>query len=63
MVILRKFWKQNSKNLYSYTITRNIIKLDDKQLNKESAKKLTIPYYFTEMILKVWFCITLETIR
>ena len=43
MVILRTFWKKNSKNLYSYTITRNIIKLDDKQLNKESAKKLTIP--------------------
>ena len=36
-------------------LARNNIKLDDKQLNKELAKKKIIPYYFTDRNLKVGF--------
>ena len=37
------------------------MKLDDKQLNKELAKKMINPYYFTDRSLKVGFKINLDT--
>ena len=37
------------------------VKLDDKQLNKESAKRLNNPYYFTDRTLKVGFKINLDS--
>ena len=40
-------------------IARDNIKLDDKQLNKELAKKVINPYYFTDRNLKVGFKINL----
>ena len=42
-------------------LARNNIKLDDKLLNKELAKKTINPYYFTDRNLKVGFNITLES--
>ena len=42
-------------------IARAQIKLDDKQLNKESAKEMISPYYFTDRNLKVGFKINLDT--
>ena len=42
-------------------LARNNIKLDDKQLNKELAKKMNNPYYFTDRNLKVGFKITLDS--
>ena len=41
-------------------LARNNFKLDDKQLNKELARKKINPYYFTDRILQVGFNITLE---
>ena len=35
--------------------------LDDKKLNKELAKKMTNPYYFTDRVLQVGFNFTLES--
>ena len=42
-------------------LARNNIKLDDKQLNKELAKKMINPYYFTDRALKVGFKINLDS--
>ena len=42
-------------------IARDNIKLDDEQLNKELAKKMNNPYYFTDRALQVGFNITLES--
>ena len=42
-------------------ITRDNIKLDEKQLNKELAKKMISPYYFTDRALQVQYNITLES--
>ena len=42
-------------------LARNNIKLDDKQLNKEIAKKMLNPYYFTDRNLKVGFKIILDS--
>ena len=39
-------------------IARENIKLDDKQLNKEVAKGMKNPYYFTDRALKIGFHIT-----
>ena len=41
-------------------MARDIIKLDDKHLNKESTKKTINPYFFTDRALKLGFNITLE---
>ena len=41
--------------------TRDIIRLDDKQLNKELAKKMINPFYFTDKNLRVGFIITLDS--
>ena len=42
-------------------LARDIIKLVDKQLNKELAKKMINPYYITDRVLHVAFIITLES--
>ena len=42
-------------------IARNNIKLDDKQLHKEIAKKMLNPYYFTDKNLQVGFKINLDS--
>ena len=42
-------------------IARDNIRLDDKQLNKELAKKMLSPYYFTDRILRVGFEIDLDS--
>ena len=36
-------------------LARDNIKLDDKELNKELAKKINNPYYFTDRALRVGF--------
>ena len=42
-------------------LARDNIKLEDKQLNKELAKKMLNPYYFNDRALQVGFDITLES--
>ena len=42
-------------------LARNFFKLDDRQLNKELAKKMNNPYFFSDRNLKVRFSITLES--
>ena len=42
-------------------IARDNIKLDDEQLNKELAKKMINPNYFTNRVVQVGFNITLES--
>ena len=42
-------------------IARDNIKLDDKQLNKELAKKMNNPYYFADRALRVRFKINLDS--
>ena len=42
-------------------LARNNISLDDKQLNKELAKKMLNPYYFTDRNLQVGFKINLDS--
>ena len=42
-------------------IARANIKLDDKQIFEELAKKMINPYYFTDRALQVGFNITLES--
>ena len=42
-------------------LARDNFKLDDKQLNKDLAKKMINPYYFTDRNLKVVVNITLES--
>ena len=49
----------NSKSLKQLAGNNN--KLDDKQLNKELAKKNNNPYYFTDRNLKVGFKINLDS--
>ena len=41
-------------------IARDNIKLDDKELNKELAKNMLNPYYFTDRNLKLGFKINLD---
>ena len=42
-------------------IARDNIRLDDKQLNKELARKMINPFYFTDRILKVGFKTNLDS--
>ena len=42
-------------------IARDNIIIDDKQLNKELAKKMINPYYFTDRNLKVGFKVNLDS--
>ena len=57
--------ENQTKKLYNpkplTQLARDKIELDDKQLNKELAKKMVNPYYFTNKNLKVGFTITLES--
>ena len=47
------------KNVYNPKSKKQIaienIKLDDKQLNKERAKRMVNPYYFTDRLIQVGF--------
>ena len=54
---LKKIYNPKS----STQIARDNIRLDDKQLNKELAKKMLNPYYFTDGALRVEFKITLDS--
>ena len=38
-------------------MAENIFGIDDRQLYKELAKKIIIPYYFTDRVLQVGFII------
>ena len=49
----------NPKSLQQ--LARNNIKLDNKQLNKELARRMINPYYFTDRNLKVGFKINLDS--
>ena len=42
-------------------LARNKIKLDDKQINKEVAKKMINPYYFSDRNLQVAYKINLDS--
>ena len=42
-------------------ITRQNIKMNDEELDKELAKRMINPYYFTDEILKTGFKIYLES--
>ena len=42
-------------------VARDNIKLDDRQSIKKPAKKMLVPYYFTDRVLQVGFNITLES--
>ena len=42
-------------------LARNNIRLDDKQLNKELARKMINPYYFTDRNLQVGFKINIDS--
>ena len=52
------------KNIYNpkslKQLAKENIKVDQKQLNKELAKKMINPYYFTDRALRVGFNFTLE---
>ena len=59
--IMKKFFKKvdNPKTLKQ--TARDNINIDDKELNKESAKKMIIPCYFTDEILILGVKINLES--
>ena len=54
-----------NKNIYNpkqfKQIARDIIKLDEKLLNRELAKKMLNSYYLTARALRIGFNITLES--
>ena len=55
----------NIKKIYDPKSSRQLakekIRLDDKQLNRELAKKVISPYYFTDRNLNVGFKINLDS--
>ena len=55
--IIRKIY--NPKRLRQ--LARDNIRLDERQLNKELAKKMLNPYYFTDRALQVGFKINLDS--
>ena len=69
MIIPEWLYQEPVENKYNKTynpkslkqLARNNIKLDDKQLNKELAKKMLNPYYFTDRNLKVAYKINLDS--
>ena len=69
MIIPEWLFKENIENkikkIYNpislKKLARNNIKLDDKQLNKELAKKMINPYYFSDRNLKVAYKINLDS--
>ena len=56
----KKINKLNNPNSWEQ-IARGNVRFDDKQVNKEVAKKMFNPYYFTDKNLKVGFKITLDS--
>ena len=54
---IKKIYNPKSLKL----LARNNIKLDDMQLNKELARKMIYPYYFTDRISQVGFKINLDS--
>ena len=68
MIIPEWLFKEDNenkiKNIYNSIslkkLTRNKINLDDKQLNKELAKKMINPYYFSDRNLQVAYKINLD---
>ena len=63
--LLRENNENNINRIYNpkslKRIARNTINLDDKQLNKELARKMTNPYYFSDRNLKVAYKINLDS--
>ena len=68
MIIPEWLFRENNENninrIYNpkslKRIARNTINSDDKQLNKESARKMINPYYFSDRNLKVAYKINLD---
>ena len=54
---IKKIYKPKSLK----QLARNNIRLDDKQLNKELAKKMLNPYYFTDRALQIGFKFNLDS--
>ena len=68
LIIPEWLFKEPVENIKKYynpksltQLSKEKIKLDDKQLNKELAKKTSEPYYFTDRNLKVGFEINLDS--
>ena len=69
MIIAEWFFQEHIENkinkIYNpkslKQLARNNIKLDDKQLTKELARKMINPYYFTDRNLKVGFKINSDS--
>ena len=63
--LFQKLVEDKIKKIYnpesSKQLARNNNRLDDKQLNKELAKKMTNPYYFIDNNLRVGFKINLDS--
>ena len=63
--LFQELVENKNKNIYNpkslKQLARDNIKLDEKQLNKELAKKMINPYYFTDRNLKIGFNITMES--
>ena len=57
--------KNKTKIVYNPKTLKQIgsenIEISDKELDKELAKKMINPYYFTDKILKIGFKINLES--
>ena len=69
MIIPEWLFRENNENkinkIYNpkslRQLARNNIRLDDKQLNKELARKMINPYYFSWRNLKVAYKINLDS--
>ena len=68
MILPEWLFRENNENIINRIynpkslkrIARNTINLDDKQLNKELARKMINPYYFSDRNLKVAYKINLD---
>ena len=69
MIILEWFFQERVENkinkIHNFKslkqLARDNIRVDDKQLNKELARKMVNPYYFTDRNLKVAYKIILDS--
>ena len=69
MIIPEWLFRENNENninrIYNpeslKRIARNTINLDEKQLNKQLAREMINPYYFSDRILKVAYKINLDS--
>ena len=63
--LIQETVKKRTKKLYDRKplkqLERNIIQLDDNELNRELAKKMLVSYYFTDRNLKIGFNISLDS--